>query len=126
VTYDRLVPRPFCIEGPTDWIQINGPVTFTKVVEIDDSGAYQTWDDYSGVLDVVPFDRATSTPVGEPFVARIGGRQRGLLADHTSRILAVDRRLTLPPGGPEMSVIRLQVAEHGETVYREAARCLNE
>lgn len=126
VTYDRLVPRPFCVEGPYDWVQISGPVTFTKVVEIDEAGAYHTWDDYRGALNVVPFDMSTRSPVGKPFVARVGGRQHGLLGEHTSRIVAVDRRLSLPPGGPEMSVTRLQVADPGPTVYRKATHCLEE
>jgi hypothetical protein len=128
VSYDRLVPRPFCVDGPFDWVQISGPVTFSKQVEIDEDGAYHTWDDYHGVLEIVPFDLSSGTPVpvGEPFVARVGGRQRGMQASNTGHIVAVERRLSLETGGPEMSVVRLQVSESGGSKFRETTRCIEE
>ena len=40
ITFDQYVPRPYCSEGPGDWLYISGPVVFQTTVMVDESGTY--------------------------------------------------------------------------------------
>lgn len=128
VEFDQMVPRPFCAEGPGDWLYVTGPVDFAITVEVDADLHYTVQAQYAGEIMAQPFDLSSGAPVpvGDPFPARVSGLQQGHLGPHTSRILAVDNRLTHELGGPQRLVERLVVPERGRKTYRSQTRCIDE
>lgn len=128
IDFAQLVPRPFCAEGPGDWLYVTGPVVFTTTTRILPGGGYRVHADYSGELVAVPMDLAGGEPlpVGEPFVARVAGSQLGHLGDRTSRIRSMDRTLTREADGPQMEVVHREIPQAGAKHYHRLTRCLDD
>jgi len=126
VEYDQYVPRPFCAEGPGDWLYVSGPVDFTLMVEVDAEGAFTSRSDYSGVIYALPVDITTGQPAGDGFTARVAGSQRGQLNAWRGRIIADDKRLTIEGGGTQMLQEFLNVPQQGRKTWRSQLRCLDD
>jgi hypothetical protein len=64
LTYDQVIPKPFCSDGPADWVHVTGPVSLQQVVEVEADYGYQYHSRISGKLIVTPVfpDQAGSTP----------------------------------------------------------------
>jgi hypothetical protein len=58
VTYDIVVPKPFCAAGPADYVRLKGPLQFLQSVSTEPSGLYERTYSFGGTLRV--------TPVGAP------------------------------------------------------------
>ncbi len=126
VDYDQYVPRPFCAEGPGDWLYVSGPVDFTLTVAVDAAGAFTSKGSYSGVIEAQPVDITTGTPVGDSFRARVMGNQHGQLTAWRGRIIANDQRLTIEGGGTQKLTEYLNVPQQGRKSYRSSLRCLDD
>jgi len=128
IMFDQLVPRPFCSQGPGDWLMITGPVDFTLNAAVTDDLRYRARADYLGQLMVQPFDLSGGdpVPVGEPFPARVTGSQQVQLADGNSRVLMLDHRMTREADGPQVLTTRLEVPQHGLKTYYSQVRCLDD
>jgi hypothetical protein len=81
-TFNQMIPRPFCSEGPLDYLKVQGPIHFVHHVETTRRGSYWATFSASGVLDVVPLNPVTGEATGAPFQARITERHRSFLTDH--------------------------------------------
>jgi hypothetical protein len=126
LTYDQYVPKPFCSGGPYDWLYVSGPVDFHVDVTVTANGRYRYRSGYTGLLQATPVDISTGMAVGEPFQARVGGHQRGVLSSRGGRVLACDRRLTRPVGGVEIFLTRLKVSTFGRDTYHALTHCLDD
>jgi hypothetical protein len=124
--YSQIVPKPFCSDGPFDWLLLTGAVDFSKTAGIGPSGRYTCHSRYSGKLTAIPVDITVDPPVpiGEPFDAIVNGTQEGFLQEHSASVRAHDRRVAPQVGGTELQMIRLQVATHGAKTYRATTHCL--
>lgn len=128
ITYDQLVPRPFCAEGPGDWLMVAGPVDFRLRVEVSAEGVYTVHSSYEGVIEALPVDLSggAPVPVGDPFTARVSGRTNGMLAGSDGRIVADDRRFTHEADGNQVLDQRLNVPRSGPKTYRVALSCIDD
>jgi len=126
ITYGQYVPRPFCMDGPYDWLYVTGPVDFELEVSIGRGGRYRYRSDYRGVLEATPIDISTGEPVGPSFTARVSGRQGGRHRDGANRVVAIDRRVTLEAGGPQIQYTRLINSTSGRKSHDALTRCLDE
>jgi hypothetical protein len=128
VTFDQLVPRPFCAEGPGDWLDVTGPVNFEIAVQVNANGHFSSRASYAGEIMAQPYDLSggTPVPVGEPFIASVSGQQLGHLFPHRSRVTSIDTRLTHEADGPQRLVEHLVVPENGLKFYRAQERCIDE
>jgi hypothetical protein len=54
ITYNQIVPRPFCATGPADLILVSGPVRLTQTVRLTGSGQYVADSRITGILQVTP------------------------------------------------------------------------
>jgi hypothetical protein len=124
LNYDQVIPKPFCSDGPTDWVYISGPVNIRQTVETDDG--YQYHSEISGTLIATPVDimQSPPVPVGDSFQAEIGDKQHGFLRDGHARVDFQTKRVAPQGGGTEMNMTHLKVATRGEKTYREKAMCL--
>ncbi len=128
VQFEQMVPRPFCSEGPGDYLYVTGPVDFTLNVRVNGNQHFSSRADYSGQIMAQPFDLSSGepVPVGEPFLAKVSGRQQGSMSPHNSNILAIDSRLTREADGPQRFVEQLHVPQFGLKTYRSQTRCIDE
>jgi hypothetical protein len=126
--YDQVVPKPFCMDGPYDYVHVAGPVTFTKTADVDKRGGYTYRSDYRGDLTVTPVDVTQSppVPVGLPFSAVVSGLQHGQTGKVSSRVVAIDRRVAPQDGGTELLLSRLMVGAVGRGSYRLYTSCLTD
>lgn len=128
LTYQQIIPRPFCIEGPLDWVLVQGPVDFVKTVEIDDTGRYEYQAQFAGRLTVTPMDVTVNppVPVGAPFAAEVSDVQEGFETSNASLVLSSVKRIAPQEGGAELLMTRLKVATIGLKSYRAQIRCLSD
>lgn len=127
LTYDQTIPRPFCSDGPLDWVHVAGPIELRKRVSVTGSGRLVTQYHASGRLTVTPLDVTSGQPVpsGEPYEAQIqDGHETSADADsHMVRGLSL--RTELPPSAPgrgKLSV-KLRVGPDGVAAFDRDERC---
>jgi hypothetical protein len=125
IDYDQAVPRPVCSDGPYDWLDVTGPITFTTVVHVNTAGRYNYNTDFSGVLNAVPIDIQNYQPIGQPFPAQVSGQPIGMHFGATRKIKSMDRRLALQEGSPEMFIDKLQVGTIGQLGDKSLERCFD-
>jgi hypothetical protein len=128
VGYDQIVPKPFCADGPGDYMHVLGPVDFETTVEVQPDGRYSYRSSYTGRLEAQPLDLSSGVPVpvGDLLIAHVEGFQNGFLDEQHGRILARDKRLVLGGEGPERLFTRLVVSDRGRNEYREREKCIDE
>lgn len=126
VEFGQFVPRPYCNEGPADWLWIEGTVDFHNTTRVDRWGRYSYVSGYEGLLTAVPVDISTGQPAGEPFTADVKGRQRGYMGKYGSRVRGFDKKVTNEAGGPQIEFIDLKLTQRGRDRYRNFTLCLDE
>jgi len=126
--FGQLVPRPFCMQGPFDYLYVTGPVDFLKTAEVTEDGIYSVTANYRGTLLAIPYDVTVDPPqpAGEPFEAQVSGNQNGAIDGWNFHVLANDRRLVPQPGGPDREFTRLRISSGGGNDYRKTTRCLGD
>ena len=126
ITYDQFVPRPFCSDGPGDWLYVTGPVAFSAEVSVSANGSYRYRSQYDGVLTAVPIDIETGEPIGPPFDAQVNGWQRSSNSDDAYSVQTFDRRLTLELGAPQLFFSKLRCGSRGQKTFDMFIRCVDE
>ena len=123
--YDQVIPKPFCSDGPADWVLVQGPVDLVKTVHVGSDGDFRYESRIDGRLTIVPVDITQSppAPLGEPYTAEIGDRQSGMARGDQAFVEAAVRRIALLPGGTEMQQTRLRVGTHGRPVCLQVTKC---
>ena len=124
--YGQMVPRPFCASGPYDYVYVEGPVDFTKVVTVDETGRLTAKSRYSGTLTITPMDVTQNPPVplGPPFSAQVGELQTGWTSLYGFSAMMNTDKMTHPVAGVEFQKLRLQVRSDGRNDYSNNTNCL--
>ena len=122
LTYGQVVPRPLCADGPYDYIQVQGPVTFEAQASVDAAGRYAFKSGYSGQLVAVPVD-VTQNPAGAPFDAHVSEQQHGALDLRSSEVASMTQRLLPGAGGSRFEHRFLRVATDGALRSDVDMRC---
>jgi len=125
IEFDQYVPRPYCSEGPGDWLYITGPVAFQTTVTVDEFGVFSYEQGYDGRLSALPIDIVSGTPVGMPFDAKVWGKQHGLMGLDHARVSAFDKKLTSEDVGPQVQFLDIKIGESGKVKYRSFERCFS-
>jgi hypothetical protein len=126
VEFNQIVPKPFCSDGPLDWLLLTGSVDFSKTARIGLAGRYTYHAHYSGTLIATPVDITVDPPVpiGDPFEAIVNGTQNGFIDERSAFVQAQDKRVAPQEGGTESHMTRLHVATHGKKTYSCKTRCI--
>jgi hypothetical protein len=125
LTYDQVIPRPICSSGPTDYILIQGPVTFHTETALDAGGSYTFSVGFQGNLTGVPVDVTQSppAPAGPPFPVVVNQVQNGFLdAFHQSAVVHT-KQMAPGAGGSEYQIVDLKVATRGQDQYAARTKC---
>ncbi len=128
IHYDQYVPKPFCSDGPYDWLYVSGPIDFSLCVNVGADGGYTYSSEYWGTLEATTVDMSGGVPqlVGEPFPVLVNGAQGGALSDEDAWVHSESRRLAQRDGGSESQVTRLDVNAGGAKSYGTEMQCLSE
>ena len=125
LTYGQAIPKPFCSNGPLDFVFVEGPVLLEKTVVVQGDGSYQSSFSASGRLGVTPIDPLTGQPTAAPHRADVAEHQESAMSDGSESALATVRRTELPQGGPERGRLstRLKVGPGGVTQFTRTEDC---
>jgi hypothetical protein len=125
LTYNQVIPKPLCSDGPLDWVLVSGPVELSRVETVDATGRYQYHTRIAGQLTITPVDITATppAPAGPSYQAQIGDLQEGAINAQTSWGLADSKRIAPQQGGTEFLMTRLRVASNGRDSYRAQTRC---
>jgi hypothetical protein len=89
VTYNIVVPRPFCSTGPYDLVWLQGPVHFAVRTHTNPSGKYQRTQSIAGQLSATPMAPLPGggfVPVGDPVPAVVTETHRAMLTDRYGEV----------------------------------------
>jgi len=125
LTYDQVIPKPLCSDGPLDWVHVAGPVELNRAGALDADGRYQYQTRIAGRLTITPVDITTNppAPAGPSYTAEVGDIQSGAADPGVSWALAESRRIAPQRGGTEFLMTRLRVASNGPDSYRAQDKC---
>lgn len=86
INFNQVVPKPFCAEGPYQYVYLQGPVYLDQEVRLKDNGKLTSRFRASGTLEVTPVDPTTDppTPIGETYQAHVRQNQRTMISDGKS------------------------------------------
>lgn len=126
MTYQQVVPKPFCAAGPLDYVLLEGPVTFDRRVVVDRCGNLSVTQGYSGRLRVTPLDVTVNPPVpaGAPYTADVRESQVGSLCGPLNGLADESSRIGPHPEGTETQVSRLRIGLPGRDYYESTTHCL--
>ncbi|HMI30611.1 MAG TPA: hypothetical protein VK527_02660 [Candidatus Limnocylindrales bacterium] len=125
LTYNQVIPKPLCSDGPLDWVLVSGPVVLSRAETVDATGLYQYHTRIAGQLTITPVDVTANppTPAGPSYQAQIGDLQQGAINAQTSWGLADSKRIAPQLGVTEFLMTRLRVASDGPDSYRARMLC---
>ena len=89
MTYDIVVPRPFCASGPADLVRLQGPIHFSLRAVTTASGKYERAYTLSGPLTVTPMAPRPGggyDPVGDPVRAFVHEVHTARLGDRVGQV----------------------------------------
>lgn len=126
ITYNQIIPKPFCSDGPLDFVRVSGPVMLSRTTEVDGTGLYSYHSRIAGRLTVTPVDVTQNPPVpsGASYVAHVSDLQHGEIEPLRSLVMAASKRVLPQDGGTELFESRLRVGSQGPQSYRASSHCL--
>ena len=126
VAWPALIPKPFCIGGPSDVFLVQGPVELSKTAGVNPSGHYLYHSRISGHLTATPLDitQQPPVPIGESFQVRTIDFQEGLISGDMESVMFSTKRIAPQDGGVERLLTSLMVSTNGRNSYRANESCL--
>jgi hypothetical protein len=126
LTYNQIIPKPFCSDGPLDWVRVSGPVTLSRTTDVDETGHYDYHSRIAGRLTVTPIDVTQNPPVpsGPSFEANVSELQECAIDPLRSAVMAESKRILPQDGGAELFMSRLRVGSEGRQSYLASSHCL--
>ncbi len=126
VSFDQVLPKPFCVEGSSPYVYITGPVHLRQVVSLSGEGILTTNFQARGSLQVTPIDPTTAppTPVAPTYQATVSQSQTAVLGDRQERLSQIIEQRELPPALGRGSLrTKLTIAREGRTAFEQRIVC---
>lgn len=113
--FDQVIPKPFCMSGPADFLKVEGPIDFTQRVVVTPNGGYRSHFMARGRLELAAFDPVAGQVVGPMMQARVMEQHRSALTDNVSLVTSLRMQFILPGrhGGGERLHGTLRVGPGG-------------
>jgi hypothetical protein len=122
LAFNQVIPKPVCMDAPTDLVYVTGPVEFGRTTTVDASGLYEYHERLDGHLTVTPVDGAGNL-VGTPYRAVIGDLQQGSTDPNRGWVLSELKQLAPQKGGTQMLMTKLKVGTAGKDSYTAQEQC---
>ena len=127
LTFNQVIPKPFCASGPFDYLLVQGPIEFNQRVVVSASQNYVSQFQAQGNLELIPVNPLVSppAPVGEPYEARIVEHYRNIVTDKNTLVANFQMRVLLPANAPFRGhlVAHLTVGPGESTSYSLSVEC---
>lgn len=98
--FDQTIPKPFCVQGPLDYLHVVGPIDFRQQVVVSGSGNFITHFHAHGSLELTPVNPLTGEVTGEALRALVAEHDRGVVTDAVTLVSTFQIQLILPKNGP--------------------------
>lgn len=122
MNYDQVVPRPFCSQGPGDYVLLKGPVYLTTSTRVNDQGMLESHNTLRGELEVTPINVTTGMPSGPTSRAQVSQIDNTGIGPNGTHVNAVLQRKALPPGVGTLST-HLVTGPNGMAKYTYSEKC---
>ncbi len=128
MTYDMVMPKPFCGTEESAWVHVAGPVEFHKTVDVTADGGYSFAAGYTGELIVTPMDLTKNppAPAGPSYAAVVSDDQVGWITAQGWDVSSTVERMANRPSGKEHLRVELRLESDGEREALIDASCLPE
>jgi hypothetical protein len=103
VTWNQVVPKPFCSQGPSSFVHVQGPLTLSQRAGVDASGEYHVEFITGGTLRLTP---VPPTPLEATYTAEIQETHSGTLTDGNQKADMFQLQQELPSEGPYRGTLR--------------------
>jgi hypothetical protein len=81
INFDQAIPKPFCSQGPLDYLRVVGTVQVDQNITTGDGDAFRSQFHAHGTLDVTPVNPLTGAVLGPTYKAVINEQQKNVLMD---------------------------------------------
>jgi hypothetical protein len=122
VEFNQVIPKPFCMAGPLDYLSVTGPVTLKQQVRTTPSGNLSSQFHAVGNLVVTPINPLTGE-TGTPYRANINEHHRGLYTDNVQLTTQLQIQALLRPGNGERFQASLNVGPGSADFTSLSVRC---
>lgn len=125
VVYGQTVPKPFCANGPLDYIYIAGPIDLRQITRIKSDGSYHVVFKAKGTLQVTPVNPLTGEPTGQTLTAHVSEQHTGLLDDTRCSAGSWIYQALLPENDPNAGSLfrRLRAGNVGRLEFEQTITC---
>jgi hypothetical protein len=109
ITFNQVIPKPFCSSGPFDYLLVQGPVELRNTVVLSAGGALVSTFQAVGHLDVTPVNPLADPPepLGETYRALVVEHHQVLLNDVQQRASNFTMQIEIPARGTNRGSLRL-------------------
>ena len=125
IQFGQVIPRPFCVAGPREYLFVEGPVSLRKMVRLTGTGELTSEFLAHGRLRLTPVDPSTGAPTGATYAAEVEDHQATRFDDAGSSVNGRQRQMELPENEPGRGwkMVRLEVGPRGQTRFDLDIRC---
>jgi hypothetical protein len=100
ITFNQLIPKPFCASGPFDYLLVQGPINVRQTVHVTASGNYSSRYHASGSLSLTPVNPLTREVIGETYRAQVNDIYRNVITDNVTLTSNLTLQVMIPSTGP--------------------------
>lgn len=104
--FDQTIPKPFCVQGPFDYLSVSGPIYFSQSVVVSGSGNFMSRFHARGGLELTPINPLTGEVTGETLMARVAEQDRSVVTDAVTLASSLQLQLILPVRDPASGSLR--------------------
>jgi hypothetical protein len=125
IQFGQVIPRPFCVAGPPEYLLVEGPVNLRKTVRLTGTGELTSEFLAHGRLRLTPVDPSTGAPIGTTYAAEVEDHQVTRFDDSGGSVNGRQRQMELPENEPGRGwkMVRLEVGPRGQTRFDLDNRC---
>jgi hypothetical protein len=122
VEFDQVIPKPFCMQSPLDYLYVTGPVTMHQQVTVSASGNFTSQFKAVGKLVLTPINPVTRE-MGEPYRANVNEHHKGIYTDKVQLTSQMQIQALIKPGAGERFVSTLNVGPGSADFASLEVRC---
>lgn len=111
VSWNQVVPKPFCSPGSSSYVLVQGPLMLQQRAGIDASGEYTADFSAGGTLQLTPVNPLTSppTPIEPSYSAEVQEIHTGTLTNSIAKAYMFQLQRELPSEGQYRGTLRSQL-----------------
>ena len=105
LNFNQIIPKPFCVQGPLDYLRVTGPIDFSQQVVVSGSGGFMSRFHARGELELTPINPLTGV-TGDPLRARVTEHDRSVVTDNVTLVSTLQIQMILPANSPASGSLR--------------------